>query len=432
MPIALGKGNDEAPRRSYLVVQDCQHTGPRRLAKLIGLAVLSVGGVAGLNGVASVAVASASVASSRWVAQVLVSGEFQGLLALSGGLYSTKTVPEGARVVRVDPATGRVLARSAIMSGGLGSPSLIDGQLWALTGTPEVGRPLNVGLVAFAPGPLNTTREVRLALGPEGPTNAVALGPVAGPAGRAWAMFGCRLVQADLETGNVTRSISFGTGVGCGTSLALGGKWLYTAGPYEQGGYLRLERRSASDGALVAAGTVPAAPHGVAMATSGGYLWAAGGDPGANGSLYLYRASSLELIGSNVSLFTGVRVPGGARLPLFSAGPSLDVSGGTVWVGSLGGQAACFNASTTVLESIGVPKPRARRGRLRDHGSRHVRYRGPVGRGHGQGPAAGGVPPWPVTNPWALEILYAGTAARGFAATNLRTARTAGLRSPSP
>jgi hypothetical protein len=95
----------------------------------------------------------------------------------------------------------------------------------------------------------------------------------------------------------------------------------------------------------------------VNLAVSGRYLWAAGGDPGANGELYLFGAFSLQLLGVSVTWEgKGWPPPGSARLPVFSQFASVDVSGGTVWVGS-DGVAACFNARTAKLGSVGIPRP---------------------------------------------------------------------------
>jgi hypothetical protein len=309
---------------------------------------------------AFVSAASAGSASSPWLARAFVPGEFSGLLAGPGGLYSVKVGSGDARIVRIDPTTGSVLSQSAPIGHGLlAGPSLVDRQIWVLAGTVESGRPLEVWLSGFALGSLNMKREVHLALGPEGPTSAEAIELVAGPGGKAWAIIGCRLVQVDAAMGQVARSITLASHGNC--SFAIGGSWLYVAGPYESGGYQRLEKRSASDGALVAMGTVPAAPETTAatMAVFEGYLWVAAGSPGSNGNLYLYRASSLQLLGSNLSAIEAHPVPGGTRLPFFIGFPSVDVSGGTVSVGGAGNgaDAACFDASTTVLESIGVPKP---------------------------------------------------------------------------
>ena len=139
-------------------------------------------------------------------------------------------------------------------------------------------------------------------------------------------------------------------------SFVVGGHFLYVAGPQEPVGGLRLEERSAVSGALVATALVPRAPMSVDLAISGRYLWAAGGDPGANGGLYLFDASSLKLVGASSFGEKGWPPPRTDRLPVFGQFLQVDISGGTVWVGS-DGVVACFNACTAQLRSSGIPKP---------------------------------------------------------------------------
>ena len=297
--------------------------------------------------------------ASGWTARLFVQGMFTGLVAGPGGLYAAESRSGVSTIVRVDPLTGHVLARSSEIK-DFGGFSLTAGQLWVVTSIGDVGRPHVPELLAFDLKSLKQVRVVPLRLGPPSRTAATAWGPLAAPGATAWAAFGCELVQVDLSSGRLLRSVGFGKEVGCSSQFAIEHSRLYVAEPEGLGGSIQLEERKARTGALLGVGDIPDPPLGVALAASAKYLWAAGGDMGTVGDLYLYSASTLRLLGASGTEGGGGPVPGGpgvARLPATSEYPDIDASAGVVWVGTQGGDAACIDARTAKLEAMGLPRP---------------------------------------------------------------------------
>ncbi|HET9060794.1 MAG TPA: hypothetical protein VFN61_12800 [Acidimicrobiales bacterium] len=295
---------------------------------------------------------------SGWAARIFLHGEFTGLAAGRGSLYTAEWHAGVSTIVRVDP-TGRVLARSSTLE-ELGGFSVIGRQLWAVIGIGDVGRPGVPELLAFDLESLKKLRAIRLVLGADGRTSASAWGPVTALGATAWSAFGCELVQVDPSSGRLLHSVDLGKQVGCASRLAIRGASLYVAEPVGLGGSIQLEARNARTGGLLRVSQVPDPPLGVGLVAAGDYLWAAGGDMGAAGDLYLYRASTLRLVGASGTEGGGGPVPGGrgvVRLPATSEYPAIDASAGVVWVGSQGGDAACFDARTGRLEAMGIPRP---------------------------------------------------------------------------
>jgi hypothetical protein len=296
--------------------------------------------------------------ASGWVARIFVHGQFTGLAAGAGSLYTAELHAGVSTIVRFGP-TGRVLARSSTLK-DFGGFSLTGKQLWAVTGIGDVGHARVSELLAFDLESLKRVRAVPLVLGPVGRTSASASGPVTALGTTAWASFGCELVEVDLSSGRLLHSVDVGKQVGCASQLAIQEGRLYVAEPEGLGGSIQLEERNARTGRLLRLSHVPDPPLGVWLVASGNYLWAAGGDMGTAGELYLYRASTLRLLGASGTEGGGGPVPGGpgvARLPATSEYPALDASAGVVWVGTQGGDAACFDARTAKLEAMGLPQP---------------------------------------------------------------------------
>src|SRR5487761_1429662 len=261
--------------------------------------------------------------ASGWVARVEVPGEFQLLAARGGVLYSDRGGPALTNIVRLDPGNGRLLAKSPQLLAVSGFV-FDDGLLWALAGSGTPGRPGNAVLIGLDPRTLRKERSIGL------PTSSVSP-PVAAPGAEIWLVAGCHLLQVGLQPGKILRSFPLGPGGGCISRLAVDGDRLYVAGPQVATDRLLLQERLASDGQVVSQGIVPDAPLGVNVAAADGYLWAAGGPPGANGSLFLYRTSPLRLVGSTGTEGGNGPLPGGPqmrRLPGFGQFPDVNISGG--------------------------------------------------------------------------------------------------------
>jgi len=90
--------------------------------------------------------------ASGWVARIFVHGQFTGLTAGPGSLYTAEWHAGVSTIVRFGP-TGRVLARSSALE-DFGGFSLIGRQLWAVTGIGDVGHAGVPELLAFDLDPL--------------------------------------------------------------------------------------------------------------------------------------------------------------------------------------------------------------------------------------------------------------------------------------
>lgn len=338
--------------RAERVLPEVMH----RLAKLVAIGVVAcllvpLAGARGASGHSGTVVPG-------WVARIFLRGQFTGLAVGLGSLYTAEWHGGASTIVRVGPK-GRVLARSSMIE-DLAGFNLTGGQLWALTGTGDVGHPSVPELLAFDLESLKKLRAVPLVLRPAGRTSASAWGPVAALGATAWAAFGCQLVEVDLSSGRVLHSVAVGKQAGCTSGFAVRGARLYVAEPEGLGGSIQLEERNARTGGLLRVSQVPDPPLSVGLVASGKFLWAAGGDMGGAGALYLYRAPTLRLVGASGTEGGGGRVPGGpgvARLPATSEYPAIDASAGVVWLGSQGGDAACFDAHTAKLKAMGLPRP---------------------------------------------------------------------------
>ena len=280
---------------------------------------------------------------------VVAKGQFSGLVSGGGWLYSVQLAQHGPQlarntVVRLDPASGRIVARSAILPGAF-SPTFVDNTLWLIAGFSK-GRGLPTGLVALDPMTLRQERFVPESSSPDSLTGS-GRGPL-------WAALGCKLVRLDPRSGRSLQVVTVHGGTQCETVMDNEGQRLFVeVGPEAFRGQplsptLLLQERDGSNGRLIGSAIIPNPPNGgVWLSADNGNVWASGGDPGVCGSIYDYRISPLRLFSSSYghdcqTLPSGVDGGPGASLPNTDQFPLVDISGGVVWVTSAGGT-DCFN-----------------------------------------------------------------------------------------
>ncbi len=252
----------------------------------------------------------------------------------------------GTRVIRFDPATRRVVARSAVVPGATALAFVDDrvfvaGVTWVSKNVEHTGPPM---LFVLDPRTLQRTGEIALSgLGEQ---------MSGGPQGLLWLALPYSLVRLDPSTGRVVAQVKIADEY----SLALdaSGDLLYDVVPGTKPEELLLQERDSQNGRRIADASIPMFPFFFLAATSDG-VWAASGQPGSSGALFFYRTSPLRLVsasltegGGGVSEIGGTTGP---ALPSFSESPVADLSDGIVWVGSAG-QLACFDATTGSLDAI--------------------------------------------------------------------------------
>ena len=300
--------------------------------------------------------------------QVVAKGQFSGLVSGGGWLYSVELPQRGsqvarATVVRLDPASGHIVARSVVLPGaapaGASSLSFVDNALWLLAGLSK-GEGLPTELVALNPLTLRRERSVpvnsSLASGALDSLTGSGRGPL-------WAALGCKLLRLDPETGQLLQAVTVRAGTQCEIAMDIEtNRLLVEAGPTGLRGQppaptLLLQERNGSNGRLLGSAIIPNPPNGWDwLSAYDGNVWLSGGDPGSCGSIYDYRTSPLRLFASShgqecEDLPVGVDGGPGAFLPHTSQFPLVDISGGVVWVASDGG-VDCFNPGTARFEAF--------------------------------------------------------------------------------
>jgi outer membrane protein assembly factor BamB len=295
--------------------------------------------------------------------QVVAKGQFSGLVSGGGWLYSVELPERGSQVaraivVRFDPASGHIVARSAVLPGA-SSPTFVDNALWLIAGLSK-GRGLPTVLVALNPLTLRRERSVpvnsSLASGALDSLTGSGRGPL-------WAALGCKLLRLDPEYGQVLQAVTVRAGTQCEIAMDTGtNRLLVEVGPTALRGQppaptLLLQERNGSNGRLLGSAIIPNPPNGWDwLSAYDGNVWLSGGDPGTCGSIYDYRTSPLRLFASShgqecADLPVGVDGGPGASLPHTSQFPLVDISGGVVWVASDGG-VDCFNPRTARFEAF--------------------------------------------------------------------------------
>ena len=295
--------------------------------------------------------------------RVVAKGQFSGLVSGGGWLYSVQLPYRGsqlarAMVVRLDPASGHVVARSSVLPGA-SSPTFVDNTLWLMAGLSK-GQGLPTALVALDPMTLRQERSVpvnsSLAFGSQDSLTGSGRGPL-------WAAFGCKLVRLDPGSGRFLEALTVHGGTWCDTVMDDEGQYLFVeVGPATPRGQsatptLLLQERNGSNGRLIGSAIIPNPPNGGDwLSAYAGNVWLSGGDPGVCGSIYDYRTSPLRLFASSYGLECEDLPPGvdggpGTSLPHTGQAPLVDISGGVVWVASASG-IDCFNPRTARFETL--------------------------------------------------------------------------------
>ena len=300
--------------------------------------------------------------------QVVAKGQFSGLVSGGGWLYSVELPERGSQwaralVVRLAPASGHIVARSAVLPGAApaaaSSLSFVDNALWLMAGLSK-GRGLPTELVALSPLTLQLERSVpvnsSLAYGALDSLTGSGRGPL-------WVALGCKLLRLDPETGQLLQKVTVRVGTQCEIAMDTEtNRLLVEVGPTALRGQppaptLLLQERNGSSGRLLGSAIIPNPPNGWDwLSAYDGNVWLSGGDPGTCGSIYDYRTSPLRLFAFShgqecEDLPVGVDGGPGASLPHTSQFPLVDISGGVVWVASAGG-VDCFNPRTARFEAF--------------------------------------------------------------------------------
>ena len=292
--------------------------------------------------------------TSSWAVRIAIAGQFSGLLAAHGSLYSIRDYPRGplamrTQVVRIDPASGKVVAVSRYLP-GIASLVAVGGAIWtagvtfySASATRE-GPPVLEELDATT---LHRERERLIAT-----TNRQSLyggvGVLGAPGGRLFEVeearngWGCSVHRLDAATGLPLRSVSLvipGSGGCSGIAFSPSGSVLYAATGQGGLGDLSLVELDAHTGAVIARVRLPQISDGVSLVATSNRVWLAGGMPGDYGYVVYVDTSPLRVLAE--SEVDGSPPKGVAAMPYFSQFPTVDESGGRVWVGS-DGTVACF------------------------------------------------------------------------------------------
>ncbi len=211
---------------------------------------------------------------------------------ITGPRTAPTLTPAGARLSRIDPATGRELGRIDVGSTPEGLTQGWTGRLWV--------RGLPLAVADPRTGSVHVNRDLR----------CVALVADARPG--VWAYSPCSdaLVRLTPEAGPTGATVRLRGARPA--AMALGGDGLYLARP--AGGAAVVERRDPHTGRLLRRARVGAPPDGLVL--RGGSVWALGGGTGT-----LDRLDPVTL--RRTARIPVPRAPGAARLA---------VGGGAAWV----------------------------------------------------------------------------------------------------
>jgi hypothetical protein len=261
----------------------------------------------------------------------------------------------GSRVVRVDPVSGSVLAQSSILP-NVTAPMYVAHGIWLSGATFYSANARTVGPAElFKLNPLNLKIEARVR------TNYLGYPTIfGGPKGIMWAEWrnqgGCVLRRISSTTGEVMTKyqIRLRPGSCAGATLDTSGTYLYVAVTEDGPGTL-IYKLNGRTGATISHIDVNGVSIFESMAASGGHLWMADGDPGGPGDLEFLTTSPLRMVAES-QMVKGDGGPSdlgphGYALPNFGQFPAIDISGGTLWVGSDAG-VACFSPSRQYTEAF--------------------------------------------------------------------------------
>lgn len=303
---------------------------------------------------ASTVAAGSATGKPAWNASIVVPGTFTGLTSVHGSLYAVKyashgPLSRGSRIVRISPTSGKFLAQSPTLPGA-GSPIYVDDAIWVSSVT-------FFSADATSEGPAVLVRLNPLSLRVETRVRTKYMGYptiVGGPKGLLWGEWrsqsSCTLRRIDPVSGVVVvrDQLRLSSGSCDGAALDSTGSYLYVS--IDRGALgMAVYKVDGKTGAVISHIDVGEAGLSVSMVAVRGHLWIAEGDPGTNGVLLFLAISPLRLLAES-SLMDGNGGstnlgPGGYTLPTFGQFPSVDYSGGIVWVGSDSGL-ACFAPSS--------------------------------------------------------------------------------------
>jgi hypothetical protein len=312
-------------------------------------------------GLVSPSVGSAStiahVPKNYWGAHVLAKGAYDDLFAIGENLYGVRGNLHGFQnannqVVRLDPASGALLSTSRVLH-ELAQPAIDGNDIWGIgvSWVSKNGERVGPNLLLELEAPtLHLTRSIRV------PTNLsypIVVGSVgssvwliaAEPAGRSAV---CALVRVTFAARQSFRVAHRFPG-GCGAwALDTLGRDVYILSD-TQSSSSKMYKIDARTGRILEAGTVATMGRFTSMIVTNSRIWLVSGDPGANGvAEVLTTTHGFRQLDASSSL--------GGSMPTFSDGPNVDYSGGRVWIGSDGGEAACFKPADPRALAQGLPR----------------------------------------------------------------------------
>lgn len=306
------------------------------------------------------AIAGSTAAKAAWDARIVVPGNFSGLMSAEGSLYAVKyaahgPLAHGSRLVRIDPVSGRVLAQSSILP-NVAAPIYADHALWLSGATFFSADARTVGPAEmFKLNPSNLKIVVRVLTNYSGYPTIFG-----GPKGIVWAEWrnqdDCVLRRISPTTGVIMTKdqVRLRRGGCVGATLDTSGAFLYVA-TTENAPSTLIYKLNGVTGATISHIDVNGLGTFESMAASGGHLWMADGDPGGPGILQFLTTSPLRMIAES-QIVKGNGGPNnlgpyGYALPNFGQFPSINISAGTLWVGSDAG-IACFAPSSQQTEAF--------------------------------------------------------------------------------
>ncbi len=314
--------------------------------------------IAGPLAAVSSAASSMQPTSPAWHARIVVKGQFADLIGAGASLYAVSLPSKGAatsgtRVVRVDPASGKVVATSVVLP-GITAPQFVDGAFWVAGQELNGATPSHSDFVVseLSASTLRRNRVIQTPLGPFG--EPILAG---GPGGLMWVGVEGGTSSCDLRrlnpmtTGpNTILAVRVSRYPCAGMTLDTSGRYLYAA--TSAGSSDEIFKFDARTGAIIGHGFFQAPAVILSMVAVASRLWVAGGYPGAEGSLTYLSTSSLKVLA-----ISSVGEQSAGTLPSLGQFPVVDYSGGRVWVGSDVNLVCFAPTSPRVLAQVGQGPP---------------------------------------------------------------------------